>query len=93
MATMFAYLLMGKKLMYYVYQKDARQYYLLIPLNHFVHIKISIKFRQTGSGKTYTMEGVENDNQHGIISRTISKIFEETNSLVEKVQYYQNSPS
>ena len=54
---------------------------------------MSIKFRQTGSGKTYTMEGVENDNQHGIISRTISKIFEETNSLVEKVQYYQNSPS
>ena len=76
--------------MYYVYQKE---YNLLIPLNHFVHIKISIKFRQTGSGKTYTMEGVENDNQHGIISRTISKIFEETNSLVEKVQYYQNSPS
>ena len=90
MATMFAYLLMGKKLMYYVYQKDA---ILLIPLNHFVYIKICIKFRQTGSGKTYTMEGVENDNQHGIISRTISKIFEETNSLVEKVQYYQNSPS
>ena len=90
MATMFAYLLMGKKLMYYVYQKEA---ILLIALNTFVYIKICIKFRQTGSGKTYTMEGVENDNQHGIISRTISKIFEETNSLVEKVHYYQNSPS
>ena len=42
-------------------------------------------FRQTGSGKTYTMEGVDKDGQRGIISRTISKIFEETSSLVEKV--------
>merc|ERR1719464_1755094 len=46
-------------------------------------------YGQTGSGKTYTMEGVENDNQHGIISRTISKIFEETNSLVEKGWSYK----
>ena len=88
MATMFAYLLMGKKLMYYVYQKET-----IIALNTYVYIKICMKFRQTGSGKTYTMEGVENDNQHGIISRTISKIFEETNSLVEKVHDYQNIPS
>jgi hypothetical protein len=42
-------------------------------------------FRQTGSGKTYTMEGIDDDRQRGIISRTISKIFEETCSLVEKV--------
>merc|ERR1719507_1803850 len=42
-------------------------------------------YGQTGSGKTYTMEGVENDNQHG----TISKIFEETNSLVEKGWSYK----
>ena len=43
--------------------------------------------RQTGSGKTYTMEGFDNDRQKGIISRTISKIFEETSSLVEKVLF------
>ena len=48
---------------------------------------LSNMFRQTGSGKTYTMEGIDNDGQRGIISRTITKIFEETNNLVEKVSY------
>ena len=43
-------------------------------------------YRQTGSGKTYTMEGMDDeDDKRGIISRTSSKIFEETSSLIEKV--------
>ena len=43
-------------------------------------------YSQTGSGKTYTMEGMDDeDDKRGIISRTSSKIFEETSSLVEKV--------
>ena len=45
--------------------------------------------RQTGSGKTYTMEGMDDeDDKRGIISRTSSKIFQETSSLVEKVKAY-----
>ena len=45
-----------------------------------------LTFRQTGSGKTYTMEGMDDDDvKRGIISRTSSKIFQETSGLIEKV--------
>merc|ERR1711997_222424 len=50
-------------------------------------------YGQTGSGKTYTMEGDETGQHVGIIPRTIEKIFEETNGLVEKGWKYKMEAS
>ncbi len=43
-------------------------------------------YGQTGSGKTFTMEGGTDEDQKGMIPLTISKIFEETARLTEKVK-------
>merc|ERR1712156_490717 len=50
-------------------------------------------YGQTGSGKTFTMEGDETGEHVGIIPRTIQKIFEETNGLVDKGWKYKMEAS
>merc|ERR1712156_668004 len=50
-------------------------------------------YGQPGSGKTYTMEGDETGEHLGIIPKTITKIFEETSSLVEKGWKYKMEAS
>ena len=48
----------------------------------------SLLRRQTGSGKTYTMEGDKAKNQHGISQRTIHKVF---SMLEDKAQQHKKS--
>ena len=50
-------------------------------------------YGQTGSGKTHTMEGDESGQHVGIIPKTIRKIFEETNGLIEKGWKYKMEAS
>ena len=51
--------------------------------------KNNLILRQTGSGNTYTMEGMDDEDiKRGIISRTSSKIFQETSDPV--LQVYSN---
>lgn len=45
---------------------------------------------QTGSGKTFTMEGGDESYNQGIIPRTIEKIYEETKILSGKVMIENN---
>jgi myosin heavy subunit len=45
--------------------------YVCVSISHF----LIFFFFDSGSGKTYTMEGVESNNQRGISYRTIQKIF------------------
>ena len=53
---------------------DKREFRLCV-FACYVYRFLTFSFFDSGSGKTYTMEGVESNNQRGISYRTIQKIF------------------
>ena len=83
----------------HVFNQQARQETVFEEVSQLVQSAIDgynvciFAYGQTGSGKTFTMEGDETGQHVGIIPRTIEKIFEETNGLIDKGWKYKMEAS